>query len=248
MVSFSPFLDIALPDRKPANLLQVLTTVQVLDLAEAVPSRYHGLIVAEIGLGLRPGELFGLTVDRVDFLKRTVRIDQQLVRDRSDGGVKLSSKLKTRTSYRTLPLAPTVADALAAHLDLYGPHPEMNLIFTNEYGRPIQQYPFREMFENARVRAGIPEWTWGEVVEVPTPHDLRHYYASLLTRTESPKVVQARLGHSSIKVTYDCYGHLFPDEEDRTRQAVEDELAGAISQRSTQKLRPNQGLQGSPSD
>lgn len=37
----------------------------------------------------------------------------------------------------------------------------------------------------------------------------------------SVKVVQARLGHSSAKTTLDVYGHLFPDEEDRTRQAIE---------------------------
>ena len=149
MIPFSPCVDIRLPHKKPANLLQVLTTDQVLDLAEAVPDRYHHLIVAECGMGLRPGELFGLTVDRVDFLKRTVRIDQQLVRDRTDGGVKLSNKLKTRTSYRTLPLASMVADALAAHLDLYGPHPDLGVIFTNEWGGPVQQYPFGMMFENA---------------------------------------------------------------------------------------------------
>jgi integrase len=139
----------------------VLSTDQVLDLAEAVPDIYHRLIVAESGLGLRPAELFGLTIDRVDFLKRTVRVDQQLVRSRTDGGVKLSPKLKTRTSYRTLPLAPTVAEAIAAHLDLYGPHGELGLVFTNEWGGPIQQHPFSQMFENARLRAGIPEWKWG---------------------------------------------------------------------------------------
>ena len=56
-------------------------------------------------------------------------------------------------------------------------------------------------------------------------HDLRHYYASLLIRHgESVKTVQARLGHASAVETLDTYAHLWPDSEDRTRQAIEAEL------------------------
>jgi integrase len=74
------------------------------------------------------------------------------------------------------------------------------------------------MFERARTAAGLPAWA--------TPHDLRHYYASLLIRAgDSVKVVQSRLGHASATTTLDTYGHLFPDEEDRPRDAVDAALA-----------------------
>jgi integrase len=227
IIASSPCVDITLPDRKPANTLQVLEPEQVLDLVDAVPHRYRAVIITAAGTGLRPGELFGLTVDRVNFLKRTITVNQQLVRDRTNGGVKLTPKLKTKTSYRDVPMAPTVIDAMAAHLDAYGPHPEMDLVFTSEWGGPIQQFPFSQMFENARLRAGIPEWRWKDDAEPPTPHDLRHFYASMLLRSarssrNSIRVVQERLGHASAQVTLDTYGHLFSDEEDRTRQAVED--------------------------
>jgi hypothetical protein len=53
---------------------EVLTTSQVFALADAVPKRYRAVILAGAGLGLRPGELFGLPVDRVEFLKRRVRV------------------------------------------------------------------------------------------------------------------------------------------------------------------------------
>jgi integrase len=235
IIALSPCVDITLPDRKPANTLQVLEPGQVLDLVDAVPQRYRAVIITAAGTGLRPGELFGLTVDRVEFLRQRIRVDQQLVR--VPGGVKLTHKLKTPTSYRDVPLADSVAQAIAAHLDAYGPHPEMNLVFTSEWGGPIQQFPFSQMFENARLRAGIGEWRWGDEVEAPTPHDLRHFYASMLIRSgeASPKVVAARMGHSSIKVTYDTYGHLFSDEEDRTRQAVENFF-------SAERERPSSGL------
>ncbi len=53
-------------------------------------------------------------------------------------------------------------------------------------------------------------------------HSLRHYYASLLIRHgESVKVVQERLGHASASETLDTYSHLWPDSDDRTREAID---------------------------
>ena len=59
-------------------------------------------------------------------------------------------------------------------------------------------------------------------------HVLRHYYASLLIRHgESVKTVQARLGHASATETLDTYSHLWPDSDDRTREAVDSVLGAA---------------------
>jgi integrase len=59
-----------------------------------------------------------------------------------------------------------------------------------------------------------------------------HYYASLLIRSgASVKVVQARLGHASAKTTLDVYGHLWPDDEDRTRRAVDDAFTAPVEDR-----------------
>jgi integrase len=141
IVAVSPCVDIRLP-RSPSTsaVTEVLEPEQVLSLADAVSARYRALIVAHAGLGLRPGELFGLKVDRVDFLRRQVQVDQQMVRVRGKGVV-LTPKLKTRAAYRTLPLPDVVAQAVAAHMQAFPPHPELGLIFTNERGGPIQQYP-----------------------------------------------------------------------------------------------------------
>jgi integrase len=215
LIATTPCVDVKRPSLAPASTLEVLTTEQILALASAVPARYRALVVAGAGTGIRPGELFGLTLDRVDFLRRTLKVDQQLVRTRGRG-VALGP-LKTRSSYRTVPLASAVTDELAAHLSRWPAEPT-SLMFTNEFGGPIQQHPFAALWETARTRAGAPMWA--------TPHDLRHYYASLLIRSgASVKVVQSRLGHSSAKTTLDTYGHLFPDEEDRTRSAVDAEFA-----------------------
>lgn len=174
IVASSPCIGIRLPSATPTSAVtEVLTTAQVSALAEAVPGQYRAVILAGAGLGLRPGELFGLAVDRVEFLKRRVRVDQQLVRVRGSG-VALGP-LKTPSSYRTVPLPAGVATATATHMELYPPHPGLGLVFTNERGAPIQQSPFSAMFTNARRRAGLPDWA--------TPHDLRHFYASTLIRS-----------------------------------------------------------------
>lgn len=215
LIATSPCANVRLPKAKPLSLMPVLTTEQIHALAEATPERYAALVIFGAATGLRPGELFGLAQDRVQFLARNVVVDQQFVRA---GRTVTLGPLKTRSSYRTVPLPQIAVDSLAAHLARWPAHSDLGLVFCNERGDPIQQDPFAAMWANARQRAGVPEWA--------TPHDLRHYFASVLIRSgASVKVVQARLGHASAKTTLDVYGHLFPDEEDRTRAAIDAELA-----------------------
>lgn len=60
------------------------------------------------------------------------------------------------------------------------------------------------------------------IAEGASLHDLRHFYASLLIKHgENVKTVQKRLGHTKPSITLDTYTHLWPDEEDTTRAAVE---------------------------
>jgi integrase len=212
VIAISPCEGIRLPRKPPASAGEILTAEQVMSLGAAMPAHYRALVITGAGTGLRPGELFGLTVDRLDFLRRTVRVDQQLVRAADGRGVELGPP-KTDASYRTVPLPQTVIDALAAHLAKF-PVGESGLVFTNERGAPIQQSPFGSVWATARTNAKVPEWA--------TPHDLRHFYASLLIQSgASVKAVQKRLGHASAKTTLDIYAELWPDEEDRTRAAVD---------------------------
>jgi len=215
VVASSPCAGVKLPSAAASSQgIKLLTLDQVLAMADAVPDRYRALIIAGAGLGLRPAELFGLAADRVDFLRRTVRVDQQLVR--KTGGVELGP-LKTPASYRTVPLPAVVGDALARHMAMYPPHPESGLIFTSGTGGPVWHRSFADVWSNARQRAGVPGWA--------TPHDWRHWYASALIQSgASVKTVQARLGHSSAVTTLNVYGHLWPDSDDATRAAIDEML------------------------
>ncbi|WP_017239529.1 tyrosine-type recombinase/integrase [Streptomyces sp. SS] len=77
----------------------------------------------------------------------------------------------------------------------------------------------------AWVQRGRPTGEEPALVQVPdgaSMHDLRHFYASaLIKHRESVKTVQRRLGHSKPSITLDTYTHLWPDDEDTTRAAVE---------------------------
>lgn len=226
LIASSPCVEIRLPSRKTASMLEVLTAEQVHAGAGAIAPRYRNLVLTGAGTGLRPGELFGLTVDRVDFLRRTLRVDQQLVRVRGTG-VMLAPP-KTPASYRTLPLPAVVVSSLAEHLSQWPAHPDLGVVFTNERGGPIQGRPFAAAWATAVRRGNLPQWA--------TPHDLRHYYASALIRGgASVKVLQARLGHSSAKTSLDIYGHLFPDEEDRTRATIDLALGAAADTPRTER-------------
>ena len=215
VITTSPCTGIRLPSKPPASMLEVLSTEQVYALVDAIAPRYAALVLTAAGTGLRPGELFGLRTDRVDFLRRAVHVDQQVAR-LAAGGVGLAP-LKTQASYRSVPLPQTVADAMAAHLARWPAHAETGVMFTNERSGLIQEHPFSAAWRTAKRKSAAPGWA--------TPHDLRHYYASVLIRSgNSVKVLQARLGHASAKTTLDVYAHLFPDEEDRTRDALDAEL------------------------
>jgi integrase len=214
LIAASPCVRIALPKRADTEVVP-LGVSEVEALAEAVPDRYRALIVFAAGMGLRQAECFGLTVDRVDFLRRSVRVDRQLVG--VSGGVPEFGPPKSKAGFRTVPMPGVVAATLAAHLARYGAGPG-GVAFTYTAGNPLWRNTVNEMWHRAGKRSGLPAWA--------TFHDLRHFYASLLiARGCSVKAVQRRLGHQSAMETLDTYGHLWPDSDDETRDAVDHVLA-----------------------
>ena len=107
---------------------------------------------------------------------------------------------------------------LAAHLAAF---PAVDLIFTNEAGDMIRRSNFGTMWRRVTKSVELDGLHF---------HDLRHYYASLLIRHgESVKTVQARLGHANAAETLDTYSHLWPDSDDRTREAVDLVLTGFLA-------------------
>jgi integrase len=192
------------------------TTEQVDAVRRGMPDRLKALVTFSAGTGMRPAEVRGLTVDRLNMLRREVDVDQQLIAIKV--GVPEFGPPKTAASVRTIPLPQVVIDELAAHLAAYPPGPD-GLVFTLEGGEPISRQAMGHLWRPVAASAGLPARSG--------PHALRHYYASLLIRFgESVKTVQARLGHATAAETLDTYSHLWPDSDDRTREAI-DSVLGA---------------------
>ena len=194
-----------------------LTTAQVETLRDELPDDLKALVTFAAGTGMRQGEIFGLTRNRLRLLgaNPVVVVDRQLL-TRLDRVTEFGP-LKTRASYRTIPLPATVVDALNDHLATRDIGDD-DLIFTLG-GRPITRQAFGHVWRPVAKVAGLNQATG------PGMHALRHYYASLLIRYgESVKTVQARLGHASASETLDTYSHLWPDSDDRTREAIDSVL------------------------
>jgi integrase len=151
VLTSSPAVGVKLP-RVDRPKLQPLELDQVLALAAAMPERARTAVLFAAGSGLRMGEVLGLTVDRVDWLRRTVTVDRQMVTPAS--GEPHLAPPKTPSSQRAVPLAQVTLDVLAAHLARF--RAVDGLVFTSSLGRPWRRATFAELVRSARDDAPAP--------------------------------------------------------------------------------------------
>jgi integrase len=217
------------PPRVVKRKLVPWTRAQVQAIRAELPGRYQAMADAGAGLGLRQGEIFGLSLDEVDFLRRVVHVRQQVKLYRAVTPVYGPPK---SGKARDVPLPRQAAVALAAHLEQFPatevtlPWQEPNgkprtytLIFTGDKGGACNRSAFnKKIWIPARRRAGIPDG--GD--DAAGQHQLRHHYASvLLAGGVDIKRVQSYLGHHSAAFTLDTYGHLMPDDDERSLRQIE---------------------------
>jgi len=226
LIRKSPCRGVALPSR-PVSRLVPWPTTDVHKAIDALPAHYRALGVLAATTGLRQGELLGLTLGRLDMLRRTVEVVEQMVTVARRPP--FLAPPKTAASVRSVPLPDVALEALAAHLASRPAPPvachrlgstgevveaEERLVFTTVNREPIRRQTFNNAWVDALERAKLPAKSHF--------HALRHYYASMLIAGgEDVKVVQSRLGHASARETLDTYGHLWPDTEGRTRDVVD---------------------------
>ena len=214
VIPLNPCTRVKLP-QEAKRVLEPMTAEAVIALCDAITPRYRLAVVLGVGLGLREGEALGLTVMRVDFLRRKVHVREQAQRGEL-------APLKTKASTRTIPADEWVLNEITGHMQRFGTGPE-GVITSNRSGKIAHRSAFGECWRQAVNTAGLPVGT--------RFHDLRHFYAStLIAANLNPKVIQARLGHARISETMDTYGHLFPDSEDLGRGAVDAVLACLLTE------------------
>lgn len=190
--------------------MRLLSLPEIVGLAETIHPRYRALVLLAGTGGLRIGELGAIRGKRIDFKRGTVEIAENLI---LDNGRPEFGPLKTKASHRKVPLPRQTLAALDDHVHVFGVERD-DLLFTSVTGAILRPYQFRRRhFHEAAERSSLAPLR---------PHDLRHSAISLwIASGANPKVVQAKAGHASIKVTYDRYGHPFPDYDDKATRHLE---------------------------
>ena len=193
------------------------TPNEVKRLIDAATGRWRALLVTVVFTGLRASELRGLRWEDVDFKRGELH-----VRQRADRYNKIGSP-KSHSGQRTIPLGPFVVNTLK-QWKLACPKSEPDLVFPTSTGRIEYHANMWRALSPVMIAAGLTNKAGEPKYAL---HAFRHFYASwCINRKEDggmelpAKVVQERLGHSSILMTMDTYGHLFPRGDDTAALAA----------------------------
>lgn len=198
LIRINPSTGTSMP-RRVHREMRFLNQPEIGRLLAACPDGYRPLVTFFLATGLRYGEAIGLRVGDVDLMEGKVRVTRSM--HYGAGGVPYFTEPKSEQSRRTVTIPTEVCLVLASCAA--GKERE-ELLFTSATGTAMKR-TFQDGGHWFAIRdaAGLP----GLRI-----HDLRHTHAAMLISSGVPlTAIQRRLGHSSIKVTSDLYGHLMPE-------------------------------------
>ena len=212
-IDYNPVRDAERP-RDPGDVeedeIRILTPPEISALIDAVDNhKYRILFMLAIMSGARQGELLGLKWTDVVWFNKQIHIQRTYQRGRW-------YKPKTKTSNREIDLGPVMMSELK-RWHLACPPNELDLVFPNEAGGPIDQSGLlKRHFYPALKKAGIERIRF---------YDLRHTFASLLIEQgENIKYVQSQLGHSSPMMTLNVYAHLMESVNQESPRKLENTI------------------------
>ncbi|MFQ5554687.1 MAG: site-specific integrase [Acidimicrobiia bacterium] len=186
-----------------------LNASQVDDLSHVVPELYVGLVYVLAYGGLRWAEAIGLKTKHVNLLRRRVEGRETL----SEVGGRFHIVPPQTSEVRTVAIPPFAADVLGNNIGRFTDAGSESLIF-KAGGTPLRASNFQR-----RVWYPAVARTDQEGLRI---HDMRHTCASMLIAAGAhPGLVREHLGHSSIRVTMDVYGHLYEDTKDEIAQRLQ---------------------------
>ena len=219
------------PPKVPKTEMTFLTWEQSIMLAEAHSERFQAMIYLAVDSGMRWGELIGLQRKNLDLANRRVRVVDQLVRT-ADGKFHRTEP-KTSASVRSIRISRMTAEILTSHLERHAGPGRDGLVFPNTAGNPLAESSFYvHHFKKAQVATGLKLRF----------HDLRHTSVALaIAGGAHPNAIQARMGHSSIAVTLDRYGHLLPSLDVDIVDGFDREMQAAKANRDRKVIRANFG-------
>jgi integrase len=219
VIAYNPCAETELP-KVVARKTRTLTPEEFQRLLEAIPDRFRLLVVTEIETGLRWGELIALRPRHVDFLRRTINVEETIVevsKNVSPTGQRMIVKPYPKDDEpRTLGVRESLLDELASRIAALGLDRNDLLFPSTETagGNPLSRNTFR-------TRVWLPAVEKAQIDFGVRMHDLRHAHASwLLAGGADLKGVMDRMGHAQIQTTQK-YLHALPDTDQKNLDAFE---------------------------
>jgi len=216
------------PPSVPRNEMQFCSPEQVVDLAASIDPWYRCMVLTAAYTGLRWGELAGLKRRRVDLLHRELSVLEQL--SELNGTLRFAPP-KTEAGRRKIRLSPFLVDLLDEQLATRSQSGLDGLVFVTKESEPLRRGNFRRTYWlPATARAGLAGLRF---------HDLRHTAVALaIANGAHAKAIQQRMGHSSVTITLDRYGHLLPALDDQMADGLERMYRLAVAERSVRAAEP----------
>ncbi len=220
LIRYDPTVGVELPrvDPKEIFLITVKQAWKLINAAAEFGRDAHGLVYLGVNTGLRRGEVLAVSFCDVDWDRKELLVSRSVskfrAKDKYHRWVWKLGPTKSRKSRRRIGLNDEVIKVLA-NLRETAANPD-GLIFSKPDGQHIDPDYFDALFEKVRTKAKLTEVRF---------HDLRHFFASMLiAQGESPKYICDQLGHSSVQVTFDIYGHLFPTARQEAAQKFQEAM------------------------
>jgi integrase len=215
--------------------VDIPTPQEIKLIVAALAERWEPVLLTAIFTGMRASELRGLRWVNVDLTRSELH-----VRERADE-YKQMGRPKSEAGERAIPLPPIAVNTLRKW-KLKCPKSKLGLVFPSDHGDVQTHHGIIKLgLKPTQIRAGVTKPIFDAegkpatdtngkpvvVAKYPGLHALRHFYASWCINRKvdgglelPPKVVQERLGHSTIAMTLDIYGHLFPRRDDSEELAA----------------------------
>lgn len=223
LIPSNPCAAIEPPKRKKTKM-NVLTPEQVNTLLESVKNGKYSVmyipILLAVTCGLRRGEIIALTWDNVDLANGIITVSESAA-IRVDGK-NIITDTKTEAGQRSISMPPSIIPILKEHrkqqaenkLKLGSEYRDNNLVCCWPNGAELTPNYITHTFKKVLKEAGLPDIRF---------HDLRHTNATLLLlQGVNTKVISERLGHSSIDVTLDIYGHILPEMQKEAAEKLDE--------------------------
>ena len=226
------------PRNKPQKQIKALSREDQFDFFQCSNGTfYDNLFRTAVSTGLRPGELFALTENDIDFENMEIHVTKTLLYQKLEEDTCKTFHIddpKTNTSRRTVPINKYCEEALKKQIKLHrmvcnnspyrGKLEFPELIFCTKFGTPLNSVLYSSAIEKIVNEINLMRDPL-DLMEKFSGHCFRHTFATRCFEAGiQPKTVQTYLGHASLQMTMDLYTSVMEQKKTEDMKLLEDTI------------------------